>query len=140
MSICTAALLVLSLPCAEPAARVKLHSHALGKCYSVTITEEALKNAPAWKEDAENPPVSPRSALKLATEVKDKVASDNKDWKWQFESASLKHLEGDRWYWLVSFEARPKGDVSIAGVAPNLRLVVLMDGTAIKPVVTDDKK
>ena len=105
MSICTTALVLLSLPCAEPEWRVKLNSYGFGKRYSVTITEQALKNAPAWKEDVENPPVSARRALKLAAEMKDKLVSDDKDWKWVLEAASLVQNKGERWYWQVSYEA-----------------------------------
>lgn len=140
MSICTTTLLLLSLPCAEPDYRVKINSYGPSKRYSVTITVQALKNAPVWKKDAESPPVSPRRALQLAAEMKDKLGIGDADWKWEFESASLKHVDGDAWYWQVSYEGRNKGDISIIGIAPFLRLVVLMDGTVVKPVVTDDKK
>src|SRR4051794_35689991 len=45
-----------------PGGRVVLWSYWQGKCYRVTITQAALDKAPAWKDDAENPPLAARKA------------------------------------------------------------------------------
>jgi hypothetical protein len=115
-------------------AELTVFSYAFSKQYSVTVSSDALENSPSWKDDAENPPLSAKKAIKLATEMKDSLVKDSKDFKWSLESTSLRPASGDKWYWLVSYEARFQGAGS-TGVPHNLRLIVLMDGKVIKPEV-----
>src|SRR5215472_892424 len=62
--------------------------------------------SPAWRDDAETPPLSASKAIKLANEMKDRLVKDSDDHKWIFQDASL-HPESDgRWYWLVYYEFR----------------------------------
>jgi hypothetical protein len=109
-------------------------SYAFGKQYAVTISREALENSPAWKDDVDNPPLSARKAIKLAEELKNALVKDSKEYKWKLVSAELH--PGDKWFWLINYEAKFQlGDSS--GIPNNLRLVVLMDGTVIKPEVAN---
>jgi hypothetical protein len=127
----TAVAVVLGIPCLV-FANETIYSYTLDKCYTVTVPREALKASPAWDVEQENPPLSARKAIKLANGKKGKLVRDSKDWKWNFSSASLQQGDEDQWYWLVSYEAWPKKG-GLEGVAPFLRLVVLMDGTVIEP-------
>ena len=53
--ITAAALLAfLNVPCH---AQITRASYAFGKQYVVEVTREALEKSPAWKNDAENPPL-----------------------------------------------------------------------------------
>lgn len=109
-------------------------SYAFSKQYIVSITSEALEKSPTWKEDDENPPLPARKAIRLANKMKDSLVKDSKDYKWKLQSASLHPSGAGKWYWLVHYDAEYQGSGS-TGVPSHLRLVVLMDGTIIKPVV-----
>ncbi len=115
-----------------------LTSIAVGKQYVVTITQRALDESPGWDDKAENPPLSAKKALKLATDMKNSLVKDSDKLKWQLESLSLKPLPDGKWYWLANYEARNQGHIE--GRPESLRLVVLMDGTAIQPEVMNARK
>lgn len=105
------------------------------KTYLSTLTDEALKKTPSWVKGAENPPVSARSAIKLATAVKDRLVKDSGRWKWHYFCIHLQYRdysEGKKWYWRVRFEALSDG--SLPAVPPTVEVFVLMDGTTTKPV------
>jgi hypothetical protein len=57
------------------------YSHVPSKQYVVTIPVAALEKSPAWTDDAENPPVSARKAIKLANEMKDRVVRNSNEYK-----------------------------------------------------------
>jgi len=107
-------------------------STVAGKQYLVTVTQRALEKAPVWKDDAENPPLSARKAIRLADQLKSKLADDTDKWKWDRETASLVEWVPGRWYWLVSYEGRPTDGIA-SGNMPRVQLVVLMDGTVVEP-------
>jgi hypothetical protein len=107
------------------------------KSFFSTLTDEALKKTPSWAQGAENPPVSARAAIQLATAVKDSLVKDSKDWKWHpWYCIHLEHKDlptiGRKWYWRIRFEARFK-DGKSTGVPYTVEVIVLMDGTTIKP-------
>lgn len=108
-------------------------SYAFSKQYKVEITRENLNASPEWKENEENPPLSARKAIVIATKLKDKLVKDSVEFKWKLQRASLTPAVNDKWYWLVHFDAEFQGGSS--GIPNHLRLVVLMDGTAVEPIV-----
>jgi hypothetical protein len=113
-------------------AELTICSYAFSKQYAVRVPDEALEKSPSWKDDAENPPLSAKKAIKLATEMKDSLVKDSKNYKWTLTSARLEPAGGGKWYWLIYYEAQfPIG----TGIPDHLRLVVLMDGKVIKPEV-----
>ncbi|WP_254507973.1 hypothetical protein [Anatilimnocola floriformis] len=114
-------------------------SYAFSKVYLVTISAEDVERSPAWSDDAENPPISARKALQLALAMKNSLVKDQDNFKWQLKSAELTPTfdRPGKWYWLVTYEAIFQGGST--GMPPHLRLVVLMDGTVIKPVIKDQK-
>jgi hypothetical protein len=104
----------------------------------VTVTKERLERTPSWGQQSDNPPLSARSALKIANDFRKNFAKDQPGWKWDFESLSLRHNRAAigfrKWYWVAYYEAFPvKG--GLGGGPPYLFIVVLMDGTIVKPVV-----
>jgi len=137
MSRWIATLAAISLFVGVGRAEMRLYSYAFSKQYVVTISDDALQKSPAWAEEAENPPVSARKAIKLADGMKDSLVKDSKDFKWTLRSASLQPAGAGKWFWLVYYEAEFQG-VS-TGIPNYLRLVVLMDGTVIKPDVKENK-
>jgi hypothetical protein len=114
---------------------ISIGSYTADRQLAVSITNAALLASPPWDGKAENPPLSARKAIALASTKKDKLVKDSEDWKWHLESASLRPSDEGRWFWLVSFVAYPQRAM-LAGVPPTLRLVVLMDGTVVEPKVT----
>ncbi|HEX4069849.1 MAG TPA: hypothetical protein VHX68_01715 [Planctomycetaceae bacterium] len=41
----------------------------------------------------------------------------------------------DRWYWQVEFEGNRANVTNGTGVAPQFRVVILMDGKVLEPIV-----
>jgi hypothetical protein len=103
----------------------------------VRITSEALRKSPSWKLDTPNPPLSAKGAIDLANTLKSSLVSDTEDYKWELKSASLTLDNSGKWYWLVYYEATRPEKGFIRGMSPHLMLVVLMDGTVIKPEIGD---
>jgi hypothetical protein len=110
-------------------------SYAFGKKYTVAPSEVEIARSPAWKKDAENPPLSARKALELANAKKDALVKDGKDYAWYLDSLSLHPGGDDKWYWLAHYLVRHKQDST--GPGTWLRLMVLMDGTVVEPKATD---
>jgi hypothetical protein len=117
---------------------VEVYSLAFGKVYRATVTRAALDKAPLWKEDADNPPLAARKAIKLAGEAKDRLFKDTDEWEWHRESVELCDAGRGRWYWTVTYRAYYKDIVHILRL-PEVKLVVLMDGTVVEPAVVEDK-
>lgn len=136
--LATLAVAVAVVFCITPVrADMTLYSYAFSKQYSVSITREALEKSPTWKDDVENPPLSARKAIALANELKDSLVKDSDDFKWTLQSASLQPAGDGKWYWLLHYDAIFRG--ASTGIPNHLRLVVLMDGTVIKPGIRDHR-
>ena len=128
-------LLAMGMVCVLTNARkVGIYSHFNSKKVSVEVTELAVNKTPSWLESSENPPLSARNAIQKASKLKDTIVVDTKNEKWVLRSAALCPFHGEKWYWLIHFEAQPLG-FGLAGVPSNLILAVLMDGTVVKPEV-----
>jgi hypothetical protein len=117
-------LLLLALPRAIEAET--WGANAFGKAYSIIVTGEDLKKTPIWDQSAENPPLSARKALKLATDSRKALIPGRADREWKLEYLGLRETEG-RWYWLAHFEALPR-HADFTGTPPALYVAVLMDG------------
>jgi hypothetical protein len=111
-------------------------SQADSRQFVVTITNQMIENSPVWADDDENPPLSARDAIKRANEIKNKLVQDSEMFKWKLASASLTPAKekSKKWYWLIYYKAEFQG-INRAGYPDDLRLVVLMDGTVISPVI-----
>jgi len=114
-------------------------SYAFGKFYVVTIPDDALQRTPAWMEHAENPPLPAHRARKLATQMKESLVEDGDGYKWRLRSLALYPLDDnpfepptDKWFWVATFWAM-KVEGAATGRPHELQLVILMDGTVIKP-------
>ena len=118
-------------------AQITRCSYAFSKQYCFTITDDALKAAPIWSEDADNPPLPARKAIKLATILKNELVKDTEKFKWKLESCSLEPAGNSKWYWFITFFAHYQGFSS--GVPNHLQLIVLMDGTVIRPTIKNQR-
>ena len=109
-------------------------SYAHGKQIVVTVPEDV---GPKWKANDYNPPLSARQAIELAISKRESIINERKNHRWEFQHAMLCPADGKAgyWYWLVVFYEEFAGASS--GVPPDLRLVVLMDGTVVEPEIND---
>jgi hypothetical protein len=106
---------------------------AFGKTFVSKVTAESIRATPAWNDDQENPPVSARTALRLAKELRDTVVDTPINAGWDAGSFGLLH-DGRHCVWLVYFKAARVGDKG----KHRFTAIVLMDGTVVKPTVTTD--
>ncbi len=129
-----AIILVVSFYCSlkadEPYA-----TYVLGQHRVVSIPEKALRASPSWAENAENPPLSARKAIKLA-----KVVSGSKELKLKLESVSLTPAGDEKWYWLITYTGTYLSPEGYFGNPVTIDRVVLMDGTVMQVKMPDQKE
>lgn len=118
-------------------------SRTFGKTYKSCLTgndlRDAIRNSPAWDQETESPPVSPRKAIKLAEKMRKSVLKTPDDWGWRPMDVRLLLL-GDRCVWHVTFQATPIApDAGLIPPHEEITLIVLMDSAVIKPVLVDEK-
>jgi hypothetical protein len=96
------------------------------------LTDADLNKTPSWDKSAENPPVSARAAVKLATGVKDSLVKDSPHSKWRFRCLHLEYKDlpavGRKWYWRIRFEEWIDRELPTP-IAPMVEVIVLMNGT-----------
>ena len=97
-----------------------------GKKYEFRIAEADLQTTPAWAPGQENPPLSARRAIDVATKQLATLLPNAKDWR--LSAVTLRAI-GNRWIYVVEFfEDRP--------VALGFQVVVLMNGVPVMPRVS----
>jgi hypothetical protein len=107
------------------------HGRIDGKSFSSKAPPDVLAKTPVWPPETEQPPLSPRRAQHLASEQLQNLVRNTKEW--QLLVIALKDT-GDHlhWYYLLAFIRMPPPGVAAIG-GDFLDIVVLMDGTVIKP-------
>jgi hypothetical protein len=108
-------------------------SYANGKRFGVTVTEEALKKAPTWKAEADDPPLAARKAMKIADAAFARLLPEAKKDEFRLEYLILRTGPGNGWYWVAQYRATGGG----TGIPSALQVVILMDGSVVEPVVTN---
>jgi hypothetical protein len=106
-----------------------------GKQFNFSVTEKAVKAAPAWPRDASCPPLEPRRAIEIAAkQLRDLVKEPG---KWYFHEISLVDF-GDHlhWVYIVMFDREYPEDVAVFG-ADYFQIPVLLSGATIKPEVRE---
>jgi hypothetical protein len=112
--------------------------------FEETVRDEDLRGAPAWLEVAVNPPLSARAAIKAATAIKNSLVKDSGRFTWTLTSLSLRTLTSPptsrSWYWVAHFYAVPnlRPGEGLGGGLDDLYIVVLMNGTALKPIIKNE--
>src|SRR5215831_6397878 len=99
--------------------------------YEYHITDQDLQATPPWPANEDNPPLSPRSAIDIASKQLAALLPDGKDWR--LYEVTLRPIE-DRWVYLVQFlePLRPVDQQLSTG----FQIVVLMNGVAVTPKVS----
>src|SRR5205085_6896163 len=101
-----------------------------GKKYEFHIPDQDLQKTPSWPAGQENPPLSPRRAIDIATKQLGTLLPDGKDWR--LYEITLRPIE-NHWVYLVQFLEPLKGDGAGKQLSSGFQVVVLMNGTAINP-------
>src|SRR5262245_5045785 len=78
-----------------------------GKKYEFHITDQDLQRTPAWPAGQENPPLSPRRAVEIASKQLATILPGGKDWR--LYEVTLRPIE-NRWIYLVEFLEPLRGE------------------------------
>ena len=101
-----------------------------GKKYEFRIADVDLSRTPAWSAAQENPPISARRAIDIASKQLAMLLPDGKDWR--LYQVTLKPI-GDRWIYLVEFLEPLRGDGAGQRLSNGFQIFVLMNGVAVAP-------
>jgi hypothetical protein len=117
------------------------YSYAYGKRFAFTIKEPDIAMAPAWKADSENPPLSPRKALRVASDKLKELVPNTTNWTLKSLNLRPWQEDGSRWYCGAVFEANPRREKSSDlftsdGNPRSIRIPVLMNGASAVPVIS----
>src|SRR5688572_20800619 len=102
-----------------------------GKKYEFHISDQDFQKTPAWVPGQENPPLSVRRAIDIATRQIATILPNGKDWR--LYEVTLRPVE-NRWVYLVQFLEPLRGADSQLSAA--FQVVVLMNGQPVAPKVT----
>ena len=104
-----------------------------GKDYDFCAPVKAIDQTPSWSEDEDFPPLSPRGAIRSAKGELSELVTDAENW-------TLREIElrgdptKDKWIYIVSFGG-PGTPTGGGADGAEFRIMVLMDGKAVKPDV-----
>jgi hypothetical protein len=107
---------------------------AKGQSYEFTALKADLVKTPVWPVGTEHPPLSPRRAEEIARRQLQQLVPGGADWR--LEGITLSPL-GDDLHWVYGVEFSPprRPDVAVF-MGDYMRLLVLFDGSVIKPKIT----
>jgi hypothetical protein len=114
------------------------YSYVDKKTFESKVSGEEIADTPAWLPEAENPPLSARSALKHARQQMETLVPDRH--VRNLESIQLMDM-GDHlhWIYIVEFERQYPEEVAVFG-DHSVRIVVLMNGAVITPKLKEDAR
>ena len=104
-----------------------------GKKYEFHVSEQDLQKTPAWPAGQENPPLSPRRAIDIASKQLATMVPNGKDWR--LYEVTLRPID-DRWIYLVQFLEPLRGNTVAQQTSAGFQIVVLMNGVAVVPRVS----
>jgi hypothetical protein len=101
--------------------------------YEYHITDQDLQATPAWPAGEDNPPLSARTAIDIATKQLATLLPDGKDWR--LYEVTLRPI-ADRWVYLVQFLEPLRGNGGGQQLSSGFEVVVLMNGVAVMPRIS----
>jgi hypothetical protein len=104
-----------------------------GKKYEFRIPDADLEKTPAWAPGQENPPLSARRAIDVATRQLSTLLPNGKNWR--LHAVTLRAID-NHWIYLVEFLEPLRGDGGGQQVSAGFQVVVLMNGAAVTPRVS----
>ena len=117
----------------EPSSRYSAISQADRKQFASRVTDEALAKAPIWSGDAGAPPLEPRRAQEIAFEQLSKSVENPKQWDLH-EIGLVDTGDHLHWIYVLHYTRHYPEEVAVFG-GEYFDIVVLMDGTPVKPEV-----
>lgn len=108
----------------------KFYGEHDGKQFEFTVTTRLLENCPEWLSEQENPPLSARRALAIASDYLPRLVTNAEAWK--AGDIRLRPVR-DKWVYVVEFSERREG------VKTPFSIVVLMNGEVVEPKITKRK-
>ena len=108
-----------------------------GKSYDFCVTEGTIAETPSWFANDDLPPLSPRGAIRSAKAELSALITGAEAWRLrqvELQPAGWNdRMEEDKWIYVVSFHG--PATTAYGGVVDEFRIIVLMDGKAVKPRV-----
>ena len=118
----------------HPVQRSTIGVHESGSPTTIVLDAEKIQDSPSWSDARENPPLSPKGALRIARDYLNENLRESTSSIWYLESLSLFPLDvrDKKWCWFVLYRlyARPgwtQGSVN----SEFYGICILMDGTVI---------
>ena len=112
-------------------------SYHNGMRYEFVVTPTSLESSPAWSEDQDNPPLSPRSAREIAYTYLQKLVSNAEKWN---KGEIRLHPMGQKWIYAIEFSAPPPITIDRLGrYGSSFVIIVLMNGETVEAKVTPVK-
>jgi hypothetical protein len=107
-----------------------------GRQFEYSITNEDLKDSPAWDPMAGDPPLSVSRALQLARDKMSYFLTDRTGW--EATSIRLTSTSRGKWYYFVSFGClKPScADPPTSG----FNILVRLDGTVVLPRLVSNER
>jgi hypothetical protein len=133
--------MILALTTGAAGGAPVFYSYAQGMRWEFVVREADLDGSPRWQPSAENPPLSPRAAIQSGRSLLRKFIERADDW--ELRSVALQPVPGrsDFWLYLVEFWEPIRPKASVGSVHPSqVRVVVLMNGTAVTPTLRPVEK
>ena len=111
-----------------------VYGKANGRSYTFTALKSVVAKTPVWDRQTEHPPLPPRRAEEIARRQLREFVPNGNDWLLQ--GITLSPLGDDlHWVYTVTFMPPLREDVAETGV-DELQLLVLLDGSVVKPEIT----
>ena len=110
----------------------EFNSYFSDKRYDFRLTHEELLGTPAWLEDEPNPPLSPRTADRVALNYL-RILFDNAS-DWRLDEIKLVPV-GERWVYVVQFTPPPPPNCYDCMTTP-FNVLVTMNGKAVTAVIS----
>jgi hypothetical protein len=103
-----------------------------GSKYEFHISDQDLQATPTWLPNQDNPPLSARRAIDIATNQLVSLLPDGKDWR--LYEVTLRPID-NRWVYLVQF-LEPLRSAGGQQLSSGFEIVVLMNGVAVMPHIS----
>ena len=110
-----------------------------GQRFEFRVTWALLEATPIWPAQEPHPPLAARRAIHIATNYLAQLVDEAE--RWRLEEVCLEPLGrtvSGFWVYAVRFSGFHPPGVS-DGAVPTMRVIVLMNGETIEPVVTEQR-
>src|SRR5215831_14963027 len=104
-----------------------------GTRYEFHLTDQDLQASPAWPADQDNPPLSPRRAIDIASKQLAELLPNGKDWR--LYEVTLRPID-NYWVYLVQFLEPLRSTGAGQQESSGFEIVVLMNGVAVMPRIS----